>query len=252
MTRQQKKAKSSIEQLRLQEDPESKVGMLPDMQDLTSHLAADTNHVFDTNGIVANEGQPHYCRPLPTLPPEVSKDLRPVVKRLWLELTDPDRPFDPASVEHRLRQIRSLEKKFKTDFLCTGDMRQHAERYLAGFDGRRLPVPQAIKKARKKLKLTQRQLAELLGFKDHALISKYESGKRVPTDRVHEWLRKTENVTGKEPVKGNGQPPCFPVTSNGGKEASISPNMGESETSPTRQDCTPDDDDHPASTKEVL
>ena len=140
----------------------------------------------------------------------------------------------------------------RTDFASTADLRHHVERYLSGYDGRRLPVPQAIKRARKKLKLTQRQLAELLGFKDHTLISKYESGKRVPTDKLLEWLCKTEKVTGKEPVKGNGQTPRFLVTSNGGKEASISPNMSESETSPKRQDCTPDNDDFPASTQEVL
>jgi transcriptional regulator with XRE-family HTH domain len=252
MTRQQKKAESSIEQLRLQEDPESKVGMLPDMQDLASPLAADTSHVADTNSVVANEDQPRGCRLVPTLPSEVSKDLRPLVKRLWLELTDPDRPCDSVSVDYRVGRIRCLEKLMRTDFASTTDLRQDVERYLSGYDGRRRPVPQAIKRARKKLKLTQRQLAERLGFKDHTLISKYESGKRVPTDRVHEWLRKTENVTGKEPVKGNGQPPRFLVTSNGGIEASISPKIDESETSQEPQNCTTGDNDHPASTQGVL
>jgi transcriptional regulator with XRE-family HTH domain len=252
MTRQQKKAKSSIEQLRLQEDPESKVGMLPDMQDLASPLAADPNHVFDTNGVVANEGQPHDCRLVPTLPPEVAKDIRPTVKCLWLELTDPNRPCDSVSVDYRVGRIRYLEKLMRTEFVSTADLRQHVERYLGSHDGRRLPVPQAIKRARKKLKLSQSQLAELLSLKDHTLISKYESGKRVPTDRVLEWLRKAENVTRKGRVNGNSQTPHFPVTSDGGKEASSSPNLGESETSPKRRDCTPDNDNFPASTQEVL
>jgi len=76
MTKQQPTAKSSIEQLRLQEDPESKVGMLPDMQDPASPLAAGPGHVAGTNSIVANEGQPHDCRLLPTSPTEADKDRR--------------------------------------------------------------------------------------------------------------------------------------------------------------------------------
>lgn len=252
MTEQQKKAKSSIERPRLQENPKSKVGMPPDVQDLASPLAAGPGHEADTNSVVANEFQPHDCRRVPTLPPEVAKDIRPTVKRLWLELTYPDRPGDSVSVDYRVGLIRYLEKLMRTGFSGTAALRQHVDRYLSGYDGRRLPVPQAIKRARTKLKLTQRQLAELLSLKNHTLISKYESGKRVPTDRILEWLRKTENVTGKELMKGNGQTPRLLVTSNGGKKASISPNLGESETSPKQQNCTPGKDDLPASAHEVL
>ena len=189
MIEQAKKAQSTIELPSLQEDPESKVGMPPDVQDLASPLAADPIHIAATNSVVANEGQPHDCRLVPTLSPEVAKDFRPTVKRLWLVLTDPGRPCDSDSVEYRLGLIGDLEELMRTDFANTADLRHHVERYLSGYDGRRLPVPQAIKRARKKLKLTQRQLAELLGFKDHTLISKYESGKRVPTDKLLEWLK---------------------------------------------------------------
>jgi hypothetical protein len=189
MITEQQKAKSSIERPRPQEDPESKVGMLPDMQDLSSPFAADPNYVIDTNSVVADKGQPHDCLLSPTPSHEVAKDLRPIVKRLWLELTDPDRPGDSVSVDYMVGRIRYLEKLMRTEFASTANFRQHVDRYLSGYDGRRLPVPQAIKRARKKLKLTQRQLAELLGFKDHTLISKYESGKRVPTDKVIEWLK---------------------------------------------------------------
>jgi len=252
MTKQQIKAKSSLEPPRLREDPESKVWMLPGVPDLAAPLASGPGHTADNNSVEANKDQPHDCRPSPTFPPEVAKDLRPIVKRLWLVLTDPDRPFDRASVEYRLVLIRRMEKLMRAEFVNTADMRHHVERYRDGHDGRRLPVPRAIKRARKKLKLSQHQLAELLGLKDHTLISKYESGKRMPTERVLEWLRRMENVTGKEPVKGNGQPPRFAVTSNRGKESSISPNIGESETSPNQQNCTLDNNDFPASTQEVL
>ena len=66
------------------------------------------------------------------------------------------------------------------------------ELYLEGHDGRRMPISQAIRRARKKLKLTQRQLAEKLGFNDHTLISKYENGERVPPRRVLKWLKEGE------------------------------------------------------------
>ena len=117
------------------------------------------------------------------------KDNRPSIWRIWRVLTDPDRPGDSISVDYRVGLIRYLEKLMRTEFASTADLRQHVERYLSGFDGRRLPVSQAIRRARKKLKLTQRQLAEQLGFKDHTLISKYEKGQRVPSDKVIAWLK---------------------------------------------------------------
>jgi DNA-binding transcriptional regulator YiaG len=117
------------------------------------------------------------------------KDNRPSVWRIWRILTDPDRPRDSISVDYRVALIGYLEKLMQTSFASTADLRQHVERYLSGFDGRRLPVPQAIKRLRKKLGLTQRRLGEILGFKDHTLISKLEKGQRVPSDKVIEWLK---------------------------------------------------------------
>jgi hypothetical protein len=190
MTEQQKKAMSSIEQPRLPEDPGSKAGMPPDVPDLASPLATGPGHFADTNSVVAREDQPHDCGLVPTPSSEVAKDLRPIIKRLWLELTDPERPCDSISVDYRIGRIRYLEKLMRTDFASTADFRQHVERYLEGYDGRRLSVPQAIKRARKKLKLTQRQLGERLGLKDHTLISRYEKGQRVPSEKVIEWLKK--------------------------------------------------------------
>lgn len=118
-----------------------------------------------------------------------AKDRRPMVKRLWLALTDPDRPGDSVSMVYRIGLIRLLEKLMRTEFASTADLRQSVERFLDGYDGRRLPLPAAIRRARKKIKLTQRQLAEQLGFKDHTLISKYEKGQRVPSEKVIEWLK---------------------------------------------------------------
>jgi hypothetical protein len=116
-------------------------------------------------------------------------DKKATVKWIWKVLTDPDRPCDSASVDYRVELIRCLEKLIRTEFASTRDLKQHVERFLAGPDGRRMPISQAIRRARKKLKLTQRQLAELLGLRDHTLISKYETGERVPSGKVIEWLK---------------------------------------------------------------
>jgi len=152
-------------------------------------LIDEPTYEADIDGFMANGVHQHPANLGTAIPPEVAKDKRPTVKRFWLALTDPDRPCDSASVDYRIGLIRFLEKLMRTEFASTTDLRQHVERYLEGHDGRRLPVPQAIRRARKKLKLTQRQLAEQLGFKDHTLISKYEKGERVPSDKVLEWLK---------------------------------------------------------------
>jgi DNA-binding XRE family transcriptional regulator len=122
-------------------------------------------------------------------PPDGAKDKRSKVRKIWQILTDPDRPFDSASVDYRVELIRYLENLMRTEFASTRDLRQHVERYLDGHDGRRMPIFQAIRRARKKRKLTQRQLAGLLGLKDHTLISKYEKGERVPSEKVLAWLK---------------------------------------------------------------
>ena len=128
----------------------------------------------------------------------------------------------------------------RTRFSSTADLRQQVDRFLDGHDGRRLPVAKAIKRARKKAGLSQMGLADLLGLRDHTLISKYESGKRVPPLKVMKWLEGAEDVTRRRRVKGNSQTPRNPVTSTRGNEAPIPPDFDESGTSQNRQGCTPD------------
>lgn len=152
-------------------------------------LIDEPYYVADIDGYIASWVQQHYGSLEASLPPEHAKDKRSIIKWIGQVLTDPDRHRDSASVDCRVGLIRYLEKLMRMEFSSTTDLRQHVERYLDGHDGRRLPVPQAIRRARKKLKLTQRQLAEQLGFKDHTLISKYEKGQRLPSDKVIEWLK---------------------------------------------------------------
>ncbi|MGA2363414.1 MAG: helix-turn-helix domain-containing protein [Candidatus Aminicenantales bacterium] len=152
-------------------------------------LIDEPTYVADIESFIVAWVQRHYGGKRTFIPPEIAKDKRSTVKWIWQVLNDLDRPCDSGLVNCRVELIRYLEKLMRTEFASTADLRQHVERYLSGHDGRRLPVPQAIKRARKKLKLTQSQLAELLGFKDHTLISKYEKGQRVPSDKVIKWLK---------------------------------------------------------------
>jgi transcriptional regulator with XRE-family HTH domain len=207
-------------------------------------LIDEPTYVPDLESFLAAWVQKHYGSPGTLIPPESARDKRSTVKRIWQVLNASDKPCDSASVDYRVELIRYLEKLMHTEFASTKDLRQHVDRYLGSHDGRRLPIPEAIKRARKKLKLSQKQLAEELGFKDHTLISKYENGERVPPGKVLAWLERAENVTGKRQVKAKGQTPSFPVTSSRGDEASISPVPGMSQTSPELQECdsavTPD------------
>jgi len=165
-------------------------------------------------------------------------DKKVAVKRIWENLSDPDRPCDHISVNDRVRMVGHLERLFRTQIRNKAQLRELVARFLGGLDGRRLPIPEAIGRARRKLKKTQRQLAELIGLKDHSLISKCESGKKQPTRRILDWLKEAENVTEKGQVKANSRTPRFSVTSSRGKGPSISPNFGKSETSPKQQKCT--------------
>jgi DNA-binding transcriptional regulator YiaG len=189
MTNQIKRTESSIQRVKL---PEVSGTIDTNPLSYLSNPAPSLNEPSceaRVESLVANGVQQQSGKPGNHLQPQESIDKRSAVKRISRALNDPDRPFDPESLDHRLRQIQYLEKLFKAEFSCTGDMRQLIERYLEGFDGRRLPIPQAIKRARKKLKLTQQQLAETLGLRDHTLISKYETGRRVPSNKVIEWLK---------------------------------------------------------------
>jgi DNA-binding XRE family transcriptional regulator len=155
-------------------------------------LIGEPTFVADIESFVANWVHRHDGCLGTSLPLEAARDKRSTVKWIWLILTDPDRPCDSAAVDYRVGLIRCLEKLMRKEFASTKELRQHVERCLGGYDGRRLPIPEAIRRARKKRKWTQRQLAEHLGFKDHTLISKYEKGQRVPSDKVMAWLKEGE------------------------------------------------------------
>jgi len=141
-------------------------------------------------------------------------------------------------VNDRVSRIGHLERLFRTQITSKGQLRDLVERFLGGLDGRRLSIPKALIRARRKSGLGQRQLAKLLGLKDHGLISRYESGKREPSARVLGWLKETEDVTEKDRVKGKSRPPRSSVTTLWGNTKPISANSAKSETLPKQPKCT--------------
>jgi DNA-binding XRE family transcriptional regulator len=113
-------------------------------------------------------------------------------RKIWELLSDPNRPGDSNAVQFRIELLRYLEKRLRKEFRSTKEAKEEMERHLEGYDGRRLPVALAIRRAREKSKWTQRQLAHHLGLRDHTLISKYEKGERSPSERVLQWLKEGE------------------------------------------------------------
>lgn len=116
------------------------------------------------------------------------KDIRYFVKKGYQILTNPNRPNDSDSVQWRVQLVRCLESLLNTQFRNTRDFRRKIKEYLKNYEIRKKPVGDRIKKARKKLGLTQKQVAEQLGFKSHVAIVNYEKGKRYPPNKVFQWL----------------------------------------------------------------
>lgn len=112
-----------------------------------------------------------------------------LIKKLYQIISNPERPTDPDSFQWRVNAVRFLEKALKTDFVNSRDFRRKIEDYLKNYEVRKGSAADRIKKARKKKKLTQKQLAEHLGFKTHVTIGNYEKGKRYPGEKVFEWLK---------------------------------------------------------------
>lgn len=115
-------------------------------------------------------------------------DKRYLVKKAIQIFEDTDRPIDSDSVQWRVQIIRALENELRTGFKDTRDFRNKVGKYLAGYDLRKPRPPIRIIKARKKLGLTQMDLARQLGYKNHVPVAQFERGKRYPTRRVFKWL----------------------------------------------------------------
>lgn len=115
-------------------------------------------------------------------------DRRHLVKKLYQKISNLSRPLDTFSIQMRINEIRHLEKLMRTEFRNSRDMRRKIEDYQENYDARKMSVSRRIKKARKKKRLTQRELAELMGYKSHVPITYFEKGLRYPPDKVFHWL----------------------------------------------------------------
>jgi ribosome-binding protein aMBF1 (putative translation factor) len=129
--------------------------------------------------------------PAATRKPEFQtvEEKRKFVRKAYEMLTDSSRSGNADSVMFRVKLIGCLEKLLRTEFKNTRDFRQKVEDFLQGYDGRKMSASRRIRKARKKKKWTQKQLATYLGLKSHVPIVQYEKSQRNPSARVMQWLK---------------------------------------------------------------
>jgi ribosome-binding protein aMBF1 (putative translation factor) len=116
------------------------------------------------------------------------KDKRYFVKKAYQLITSRTTPTDSNSVQTRVLLAEWLEKFLKTEFKDTRDFKQKIQRYLEGYEIRKAPVGERIKKLRKKKGWAQKELAKHLGLKSHVTIVNYEKGLRYPPKKVFQWL----------------------------------------------------------------
>ena len=81
-----------------------------------------------------------------------------------------------------------------TEFKNTRDLRQKVQKYLKGYEIRKGSTGERIQRARKKLGVTQKELAKELGYKNHTAIAQFEKGLRYPPGKVFKWLEGVESA----------------------------------------------------------
>lgn len=116
------------------------------------------------------------------------KSRRYIIKKLHQIISNPDHPTDAHSLQWRISALRFMEKVLRSEFRNSRDFRRKIDEYLNGFDIRRGPVSQRIKRARKKKGWSQKALATHLGYSTHVSIVQFEQGRRYPTKRIFQWL----------------------------------------------------------------
>ena len=116
------------------------------------------------------------------------RDKRYVVKKLLQIIQQKDHRKNPTSTQWRVGVIEYLEKFFRTSFTCTRDMKMKIGDYLNGYEVRKRPAAARIRRARKKKRWSQQDLAQHLGYKNHVSIAQFEKGLRYPPAKVFRWL----------------------------------------------------------------
>ncbi len=99
---------------------------------------------------------------------------------------------DWGATDQRVEVVRRIETILKKEFNNTRELTEFVQVYVIDIDNRKLPLNQRLRRARKKQKLSQRELAKMFGFKTHVSIAQFELGKRMPTKAVLGWLESVE------------------------------------------------------------
>lgn len=92
----------------------------------------------------------------------------------------------------RVSTIQALERILKKDITTRHELEEYVTAYVGNLDGRRSSLKERVKRARKRLQLSQLALAHQLGYRNHTTIAQVERGCRIPTRRILEWLETTE------------------------------------------------------------
>jgi DNA-binding XRE family transcriptional regulator len=120
-------------------------------------------------------------------------------KELYRIICNHELGDDSASVQQRVDIIRQLESITGKEFRNTAEFHQEAQAYINNKGAKIKSLGTRFKRARKRSKLTLKQLAEMLGFKSHSAFILYEQDKRLPPKEVMEWLLAEEK---KSPENG--------------------------------------------------
>lgn len=116
-------------------------------------------------------------------------DMRYFVKKSFQLINSQNTPTHSQAVQSRAYLIEWLEVCLNTRFQNTRDFRQKIGKYIQNYDARKRSPSERLKKARKKLGWTQKELAKFLGYTSHVSIAQFEMGKRYPSKKVFQWLK---------------------------------------------------------------
>jgi len=156
------------------------------------HVIKDSGIIFDLYGLLRKQLGKYTKVDFQGIQFDLGriKEKRYFVKKAYQLITSRNTPTDPDSVQTRVLLAEWLEKFLKTAFTGTRDFKQKIQRYLEGYEIRKAPLNERIKKLRKKKGWTQKELAKHLGLKSHVAVVNYEKGLRRPPKRIIQWLEK--------------------------------------------------------------
>jgi hypothetical protein len=107
----------------------------------------EPTYVANIEGYMAGWVQQQFGSLETSIPRGYAKDKRSTIKCIWPVHTGPDRRRDLASVDHGVGLIGYLRRIIRNWISRTRRLRQRMEPCLGSIDGRRLPLPKAIRRS---------------------------------------------------------------------------------------------------------